>query len=325
MFSTIRKLAKENHKLSLAVFFDILWCGFRYGAGYVDYLIFDFVRLSRKQRRTFVTRGINNEFIRKLNDKEHYFKFEDKTVFNSLFKKYIGRNWVCLKDVSAEEFVRFFEENPVVMAKPVDSICGKGIEKFSVSDCDSAELYERLIGTGQLLVEECIVQHEDVSRMNPSSVNTIRFMTIAGDSEQEVYVMFRALRVGVGDNVVDNFNAGGLFVLLNENGVIISDAVNKKTEIFTRHPSTDVVFKGVQLPFFKEAEEMVKESARVVPEIRYVSWDVAVTPKGPVIVEANHNPGYDLLQSKVYLMDNEYGRLADFVAVATKVGTEARK
>ncbi|MCL2071243.1 MAG: hypothetical protein FWH07_03305 [Oscillospiraceae bacterium] len=318
-FVTVRELARENKKLSVAVFFDILWCGIRYGAGYVDYRIFDFVRLSAKQRGTFVTRGINNEFIRKLNNKDDYYKFEDKSVFNALFKEFISRDWIFLKDVSITDFARFLEKNPVVIVKPVDAICGKGIEKISVAG-DIAGLYDRLIQNGQTLVEEYIVQHEDLARINPYAVNTLRFMSIV-DGGGEVHIMFRALRVGIEGSVVDNFNAGGMFVLLNEDGVIISDAVNKKTEMFDRHPSTAVVFKGTRIPSFKEAEEMVKRAAvtGAFEGIRYVSWDVAVTSSGfPVIIEANHNPGYDLLQSKVYLIDNEYGRLADFLRVCEK-------
>lgn len=324
LFSTVRTLSKENQTPSAFVFLDMLWCGLRYGAGYVDYLIFDFIRLSGKQRRTFVTRGINNEFIRKLNNKENYYKFEDKAVFNSIFKEYIGRNWVSLKETSADGLAQFLEVNPVVIVKPIDSICGKGIEKIYTEDCDSGELYERLIKNGQLLVEECITQHDEVAAINPASVNTVRLMTIAGDGK--VYIMFRALRLGVGDSVVDNFNAGGLFVLLDENGVIVTDAVNKKTEIFHSHPTTGVVFKGTQIPFFEETELMISKAALRGAEegIRYISWDIAVTPSGPVVVEANHNPGYDLLQSKVYLTDNEFGRRGDFKNVIQHICNERK-
>jgi len=310
MFKTIRGVAKDNKKLTIGVFFDVLWCGLRYGAGYVDYRIFDFVKLSGKRRATFVTRGINNEFIRKLNNREDYYKFEDKSVFNTLFAEFVGRKWWSL---SAGEVFTEFCENDVIV-KPISAICGQGIVKIPVSQI-GREDYDRI-------VEEVIVQHEAVAALHPQSVNTIRFMTIVDFNE--VHVMFRALRVGSGGSVVDNFNAGGMFVLLDEDGVIISDAINKNTDMFVKHPDSGVAFKGYGIPFFREAEVMIQEAAMVVPGVRYVSWDVAVTPTGPVLVEGNHNPGYDLLQSKVYLMDNEYGRLPDFrqvVAQATQSET----
>ena len=330
MLRTVRRLAGENNKLSIVVLLDILWCGIRYGAGYVDYQIFDFAKLSGRQRKTFVTRGINNDFIRKLNNRDDYSKFEDKSVFNTLFGEFIGREWLVLSGSSSDSgdddgggsslnnlqsFSEFVERNPVFIAKPIDAICGKGIEKIDVNSNggDVRSLYGKLVENRQLLIEECVVQHGDLSAVNASSVNTVRFMTIV--SADSVHVMFRALRVGIAGSVVDNFNAGGMFVLLDENGVIISDAINKNTDVFERHPSTDVVFKGTKIPFFREALELVECAARVVSGVRYVSWDVAITPTGPVLIEGNHNPGYDLLQSKVYLLDNEYGRLEDFKKV----------
>jgi glutathione synthase/RimK-type ligase-like ATP-grasp enzyme len=301
LFKTANRIANENRRFSVVIFFDMLWCGVRYGAGYVDYQIFDFVRLSSKQRKTFVTRGINNEFIRKLNTRESYYRFEDKTVFNELFSEFVGRKWWSLPAGEVLEVDGDFD----VIVKPVDSICGQGIEKVKVSEIKQAD-YARI-------VEEYIIQHDEVSRLHPESVNTIRFMTVV-DKQKEVHVMFRALRVGSGGNVVDNFNAGGMFVLLDENGVICSDAINKNTDVFEAHPTTGVRFKGCQIPYFQEAEEMVKSAALLGARcgIGYVSWDVAITPSRPVLVEGNHNPGYDLLQSKVYLMSNEYGRLPDF-------------
>ena len=31
--------------------------------------------------------------------------------------------------------------------------------------------------------------------------------------------------------------------------------------------------------------------------LRYVGWDVAITPDGPVLVEGNDLPGYDMCQN----------------------------
>ena len=48
---------------------------------------------------------------------------------------------------------------------------------------------------------------------------------------------------------------------------------------------------------------MVKEAALLVPEIRYVGWDVAITNDGPCIIEGNEFPSYGLIQN--YLLDKD--------------------
>ena len=52
------------------LFFDVLYCGVAYGAGYQDYWLYEFEKLTRAQRRTYVTRGFNNRMVCLLNDKE---------------------------------------------------------------------------------------------------------------------------------------------------------------------------------------------------------------------------------------------------------------
>ena len=42
---------------------------------------------------------------------------------------------------------------------------------------------------------------------------------------------------------------------------------------------------------------MCEEAARVVPQMRYIGWDIAITKNGPVMVEGNNLPGYDMCQN----------------------------
>ena len=43
------------------------------------------------------------------------------------------------------------------------------------------------------------------------------------------------------------------------------------------------------MPYFKEACEEVLKGIKVIPD-RFIGWDVAITPIGPIIVEANSGP-----------------------------------
>ena len=48
--------------------------------------------------------------------------------------------------------------------------------------------------------------------------------------------------------------------------------------------------------YIKEAVETVKKAAMIVPDVRYIGWDVAITEKGPAIIEGNNYAAYDFPQ-----------------------------
>ena len=53
------------------------------------------------------------------------------------------------------------------------------------------------------------------------------------------------------------------------------------------HPLTKIRFDGYEIPYWKEIEEMVCKAAMVNPDVHVVGWDVAISNKGPLLIEAN--------------------------------------
>ena len=134
-------------------------CGFKYQAGYYDYQEFEFYNLNKEQRKTYLTRGKNNEIIKQFNEKSKFHIFDNKDEFYRQFNPFLKRKWMVLDGNNKSEFTNFLAENKQIIVKPVDGEGGKGVEKIeytSKEDCE--KLYNKLIDNNQTIVEQCIVQ-----------------------------------------------------------------------------------------------------------------------------------------------------------------------
>lgn len=306
MITVVNKVHKRSGKSRIKIFIDMIQCSTKYLAGYMDYYVFCFEDLTEEQRKTFITRGVNNAYIKTLNHREFYDKFDNKVTFNQLFEPFLKRDFLDLTASSFEEFTTFVQKHPSFIVKPINLQCGKGIEKITVDDnIDLSSLRKHLLETGQTLVEEFVVQANKMNQLYPTSVNTLRIVTAR--IYHKTTVLFRAIRIGNGGNVVDNFNHGGMYSILDENGVITKPAIDKEGTIYENHPFTKTPIVGFQVPFFQEAIAMVKEASGIVEEVGLVGWDIAITEQGPVMIEGNQLPGYDIYQSKIHLNEGNTG------------------
>ena len=307
-FSTIDKVHKKTKKNRLSIFIDIINCGIKYQAGYIDYNLFGMYALNKEERKTIITRGINNEILKKYNDPTKSYIFEDKAIFNKLYNKYLNREWIYLKD-NLEEFKKYLENKQEIIVKPLSLSCGKGIEKINVKEYDSEELYNYLIKTERFLVEDVAEQNKAISKVYPNSVNTVRIVTL----NKNVVAAF--IRFGNLGNVVDNFNHDGLVTTINiETGIIEYPALDKKENIYEIHPYTKEKIIGLQIPMWEKVKKICIDACNVTPEIGYIGWDVCVGEKEPCLIEGNDFPGHDLYQLPIH-RKNGIGLLPRFEKV----------
>ncbi|HIT33965.1 MAG TPA: carboxylate--amine ligase [Candidatus Faecousia intestinigallinarum] len=289
---------QRSGKAKAAIFLDMAGCAARYGAGYYDYMIFAFYDMTAKERATYMTRMKNKKLMGMMNDPAYTHLFSHKNEFYHLFREFLGRAFLDLSQCSQEELADFLRSRDTVIAKPSVGECGKGIEKVRLSQFDTVEdackyLMDPANRFG--VVEDVIVQHEKMNQLYPYSVNCFRMVTLVHQGVP--HVLYAVLKTGNNGNFVDNLENGGFACHFDlEKGEISGPAHTATTAIAEVHPATGVRFQGFQVPFVREAMEMVKKAALVVPQVRYIGWDVCITPTGPAIVEGNNYAAYDFPQ-----------------------------
>lgn len=312
MWKTTAILKKRSGKSRIWLMKDMLSCAVKYNAGYMDYKIAQMYRLNDEQRKTVITRGISNEIVRRMNNKEFWHFFDDKAEFNTQFREWIPRKWLVIReDTDPEELYALCRNQKELIWKPLEGSSGQGIRKYTQEDWkDSIEAFKkRMLQDGTGILEEVVIQHPKMASLCSSSVNTCRIATLLGDKQQGIVYAF--LRIGNG-KVMDNVDCGGMAARIDlESGKLLTVGADKQGNTFLKHPITNTSIVGFQIPFWKEAKDMCLKAAEKYPEMRFIAWDVAITPDGPTFIEGNSFPSHAVPQFAAHYPDG-IGILPEF-------------
>lgn len=188
-----------------------------------------------------------------------------------------------------EAYCAFADRRGAYMVKPSGSSRGNGIRKevVGLGAEERRHAFRRMLASAPCVVEELIDQGSEMAALHPQSVNTIRYATFYDGESISVICCF--VKIGRGSSVVDNGGAGGFLAAVDEEtGKIITPGRTELGEVIDVHPDTGVKIIGYQIPAWEGLKSMVEELVRVLPEQRYVGWDLAWSgTKGWVLVEGN--------------------------------------
>ncbi|MHB0954804.1 MAG: sugar-transfer associated ATP-grasp domain-containing protein [Pirellulaceae bacterium] len=202
-----------------------------------------------------------------------------------------------LESVLAQEGIDTF-------CKEVLGGCGSGIFTVKVI---GGELYlddqkasigdfrQRLIG--RHVLQERIRQHPKVDELCPSSVNTLRLVTVLQNNQP--VPLAGVFRVGVRGAREDNWSAGGLVGGIDlETGRLGKHFLFKPGAggVTDRHPDTQMLFDGFEIPSVPEAVSLGLDLHRHFYGVHSIGWDIAFTSDGPTFLEANDEWMIQLMQ-----------------------------
>ena len=298
MSQKIKMIHRKTGKSRIALFFDMIGCAVKYGAGYNDYIIFEFYNMTKAERKTYLTRMKNKKLVTTLNDMKYSRIFDEKNLFDEKFAEFMGREILDLAKINYGHFKRFIEGKEYFFAKPYIGESGKGIEKIKIANYPTTRKLWEYVKRPEKnfgLIEEMIEQHPQAARIYPKSLNCLRVVTLVNNGE--AHILYAVFKMGNNGGFVDNLENGGLACHFDlDKGEIIGQGHTSALINYDKHPTTGIKFVGYKLPFMDEVKAMVKKAAMVIPEFRYVGWDVCLTPTGPAIVEGNDYPAYDFPQ-----------------------------
>ncbi len=334
-------------------------CRLRLGPGklqpeeYYYYRLYDDEQFSYEDKRRFLGKKCWNRVYKRCNANSWWSIAHDKLIFYTLLRgqdlpmpanRALYHPFRRMNDVptlaSAEELAVFLRRDMVypAFAKPIAGIRSTGVAVIRGYDQASDSL---ILHDGQAvqvdryieeidryrregyLFQELLAPHPDLARLCGDRLSTVRL--IVGIDHEQPHLMHALWKIPVGSNPADNFwRTGNLLAALDPGtgavGRIIRGAGPDQAEI-ERHPDTGERLEAVILPAWRSVVDLCLTAAAMLPELKLQAWDVALTDRGPVLIEVNIGGDFNLPQLALQagIMNPDF---RDFIDRATDMGGE---
>jgi hypothetical protein len=239
-----------------------------------------------------------NVFESRLNPRHRRAVYRDKNFYDRL-------GWSCLPQtifriidgrlfdrsyhqIDAETALALARESGLseFVAKPARETGGGARVTFLDFDGLASFVPGNLKRNSDWIVQHPIRQHSDMARLNASSVNTVRIVTIRMDAQVSVVSAF--LRFGIGGSRVDNLTAGNVAVGVEEDGRLRKEGYDIKLRRVATHPTEGFAFDSFVIPSYRIATQACIDLHAGIPDLDLISWDIAIDEHGrPTVIEFN--------------------------------------
>lgn len=274
------------------------------------YILYEGWKLTDKQIDKYARKEISKKLQKKYNSKECIKVMNDKLLFAEKYKKYINRKfWINDKDSNYKSFKEFTKNLQYIFCKPIVSGGGNGSIKINIpsNEKELKKIYNDLMKKDRLIAEEGIIQHPEIAEFAPDCVSTLRIVSVLDKGQCKIICAnMKFGRVGI---IADNLAKGGIVADVDlETGVIVTKGVDEFEGKFIYHPDTNKKIIGFKIPNWEKIPKFIEKAMKAYEGVGYIGWDIAITEKGPVIIEGNTIPDLVLVQAPYaeYKMGKKY-------------------
>lgn len=294
-FKLFLSYASKNYSISKnKLLVDVFKSSVKYKISLLEYFQFRFFEMKETVRKTYAGTGYMYEYQLIMNPRKHRVILDDKTQFYRKYNDFIKHTVADIKDLKADSRLSdliIHNLSGKIVFKIYNGKCGQQVRIMESREFNCQKsLLDFMTSNGFDIAEEFIVQHPALMELSPSAVNTVRIFTQLNTSD-EVDILGCRLRISVGSQV-DNMAAGNIAATIDESTGILSGPgvysdITKPEEF--KHPVTGIIIPGFKIPYWKETMEMVKRASLAHMQNRSIGWDIAITEKGPDLIEGNHD------------------------------------
>ncbi len=287
-----KRTASEKNTMLIRIYEDFIKTAIWSACLPDEYLSLRLYGVAREEIADFYSYCRMLKYLSSLKTAESMRIFNDKAEFCQRFSSYLGREVLLWDEQTSLDTVKsFLSGRERVIAKPRQASGGTGIFLIDTQMIsDLSEIQAEVVKHGGILLEECLVNHQNLKQFSKEALSTVRIITLK--HPEYVQVLGAFLRFNPGPGITDNLSGGGCASPIDPaSGKIYRGIVDvTKDTIGTRHPTGFEVI-GYQLPYWPETLRLVEQAAQELADVRFTPWDVAITDKGPYLIEGNNECG----------------------------------
>lgn len=202
------------------------------------------------------------------------------------------------KLITKQDFFALLRSNAPCVIKPTrasETGSGNNIRLLD-SSLDNDEL-ESLLShyPSDFIVQDKIKQHPFLSALNPTSINTIRVVSLLYENHFSIL----ACTLLVGEDGLTS-NGGHFRIGIDKDSGLLRDFIIKgKGEPIDALPNAkDQSYKAAPIPSFQELLAMTKAMHSLLPHFGLIGWDFTIDSNGnPLFIEINPDvPGCEIME-----------------------------
>lgn len=272
-----------------------------FGIGYMEYFDKEYYKHGFKYANSCGTQFRITFLKRYFNRNTECHLINDKAKFAEFMGEFYGRKYSC-GHYGVDDFVSVFTGGEDVIVKEIEGKKGEGISFTKVDPENPANTYWELVEKydTDFIVEELVEQKGIIHDLNPSSVNTIRVISLRSRKTGKVSIVNTYARRGAPGSKVDNLHAGGGRTDIDVKTGRMYPIIDKLTARRLPDPEGIPLSSGeVYIPFWDEAMEYIRKAHSRAPlNLDFIGWDLVISidndkPKFSLI-EANVFPGFGM-------------------------------
>jgi hypothetical protein len=197
------------------------------------------------------------------------------------------------RPISASKLCSYLENvSHEVVIKISDYNGGMGVNFLPVSELSEwidVKIRESSKTGLSYLIQLPFKQHENILRLNASSVNTIRLTTLRLPGlDPLIRQVSPFIRIGRKNSRMDNVSQGNICVGVHDDGRLHRYAFDNAFNKYETHPDHGYSFGKITIDQFKESVALCIDMHYHLYEMDMIAWDVVINRDGtPLILEFN--------------------------------------